>query len=284
MSSKEIHPSSIDGIKRLAKSIEVAQGIQHTEALDVAAHAAGYQNYRHASNVLGKKQNRVDSGHCVFITVYWNNRKDGGNGRETLTIWLTTPWSELVTRQQFDYHRAFNGFRPEGPDHLARLLASRTQSDARRAACALARTLHFMDATKLRPSKSHSKAFPEGRSSNAVPGRDHYSIWYDRGTKRYLFADEPYERAAEHNAAERAEWAQRHGFVVIRPEWAGMYNPDGGSRLYLIADAEKGVPLGPIVEALNRLPAPIVEETWDGESAPFIPFFVSPGSIAKMKK
>ncbi|RUP25391.1 DUF5623 domain-containing protein [Curvibacter gracilis] len=56
---------------------------------------------------------------------------------------------------------------------------------------------------------------------------------------------------------------------------------DGGSRLYLIADAVKGVPLTPIVEALDRLPAPIVEAVWDGESAPSTPIFISPGTIAR---
>lgn len=285
MSSKEIRPSSIDGIKRLAKSIKVAQGIRHTEALDVAARAAGYQNYRHASNVLSKvnSDSRIDLGHRVFITASWKNRKDGSEGREILTVMLTTPWNDLIAVSQFDYHRAFNGFRPEGPDHLARRTSVQSQSEARRAACALARTLQFMDVTKLRPSKSHSKAYPGGRSTNAVPGRDHYSIWYDRNTRRYLFADEPYEKAAESLAAARTEWAQRHGFVIQKPEWTGMYNPDGGSRLYLIADAERGIPLDPIVAALNRLAAPIDEKTWNGESTPLIPIFVSPGAISNVK-
>lgn len=286
MSSKEIRPSSIDGIKRLAKSIKVAQGIQHTEALDVAARAAGYQNYRHASNVLSKvnSDNRIDPGHRVFITASWLNQKDGSEGREMLTVMLTTPWNELITVPQFDYHRAFNGFRPEGPEHLARRILVQSQSEARRAACALARTLQFMDITKLRPSNSHSKAYPGGRSTNAVPGRDHHSIWYDRNTRRYLFADEPYEKAAVSQAAARTEWAQRHGFVIQKPEWTGMYNPDGGSQLYLITNAEKGIPLDPIVAALNRLPAPIDEKTWDGESAPLVPIFISPGAIADAKK
>jgi hypothetical protein len=92
-----------------------------------------------------------------------------------------------------------------------------------------------------------------------------------------LFADEPYEPAAEGKAAERAAWTERHGFDIVKPSW----NPDGGSRLYLIADSTKGVPLAPIVAALDRLPAPIVEAAWDGESAPSAPIFFSPGTIAR---
>ena len=73
MSSKEIRPSSIDGIKRLAKSIKVAQGIQHTEALDVAARAAGYQNYRHASNFLSK----VNSDSRIVLGIVCSSRPLG---------------------------------------------------------------------------------------------------------------------------------------------------------------------------------------------------------------
>lgn len=280
MSSESIRPSSLDGIKRLAKSLKVERGVQHVRALDDAARSAGYQSFRHASNMLraGAKSERPPRGHRLFITVYWKDRKAGGDGRETLTIWLTVPWGDLISPPQFRNHRALMRFRPEGSDHLARQDLVESQSQARRAACAGARALHFMDATRLRPSKSHSRAFPGGSSSNAVPGRDHYSIWYDRDTKRYLFADEPYEPAADGMAAERAAWAQRHGFVIVKPSWPGMYNPDGGSQLYLIADAEKGIPLAPIVAALERLPAPIVENSWDGESAPTVPIFVSPGA------
>lgn len=279
MSSETIQPSSMDGIKRLAKSLKAQRGIKHIRALDDAAQSAGFQNFRHASNILGAKQERPRRGHRVFITVYWKDREVGGDGRETLTIWLSAPWGDLITPAQLQNHRALVHFRAEGPDHLAWPVLVQSQSHARRMACAAARTFHFMDATKLRPSKSHSRAFPGGRSTNAVPGRDHYSIWYDRETKRYLFADEPYESAADSKAAERAAWAQHHGFVIMKPAWSGMYNPDGGSRLYLIADAQKGILLGPIVEVLDALPAPVVEEGWDGESAPTVQIFVSPGAM-----
>lgn len=283
MSNKTIRPSTMDGIRRLAKSIKVKRGIQHTPALEVAAQLAGYQNLKHAQNVLRSGGNRplARRGHRLYLTVYWRDKDLDTRGRETLNIWLGTLWSDLITPAQLDNHRALIDFRPEGPDHLAVSHLAHSQSRARRDICAAARTLQFMDATKLRPSKSHSRPFPGGRSSNAVPGRDHYSVWYDRETKRYLFADEPYEMAAQSKAAERTAWSERHGFAIAKPSWPGMYNPDGGSRLYLIADSAKGIPLAPIVTALERLPAPIVEADWSGESAPSMPLFFSPGTFAR---
>lgn len=283
MSSEAIRPSTLDGIKRLAKSLKVERGIKYLRALDDAAQLAGFQNFRHASNVLrtATKPDSSPPGHRLYLTAYLKDRKAGASCRETLTIRLSAPWSDLITPLQLQNNRALVDLRVEGPDHLAGGHLHGTQSEARRAVCAAARTLHFMDATKLRPSKSHSRAFPGGQWSNAVPGRDHYSVWYDRETKRYLFVDEPYETAIERLAQEREAWAKQNGFAIVKPEWAGMYAPDIGSRLYLIADEVKGVPLRPIAAALNKLAPPIVEDAWDGESAPMLPFFVSPGAIAK---
>lgn len=284
MSSEAIRPSTLDGIKRLAKSLKIERRIQHVRALDDAAQAAGFQNFRHASNVLRttvpKAEHRLP-GYRTFLTAYWKNRENGGSGRETLVLWLSERWGELITPLQLQNHRSLVNFRAEGSDHLARAHLLSTQSEARRTVCAAARVLHFMSATRLRPSKSLSRAFPGGRSDNAIPGRDHYSVWYDRETKRYLFADEPYERAVETKAWEREDWAQRYGFVILKSKWTGMYAPDVGSQLYLVADETKGIPLQPIAAALDKLPAPVVETAWTGESAPMLPFFVSPDTIAK---
>ncbi len=284
MSSEAIRPSTLDGIKRLAKTLKGEHHI-HARALDAAAQAAGFQNFRHASNVLrtAPKPERPRPGHRLFLTAYWKEREGSASGRETLTISLSAPWQELITPLQLQSHRALVRFRSEGPEHLARGQLLQTQSGARRAICAAARVLHFMDATKLRPSRSHSRAFPGGRSSNIIPGHDHHSIWYDRETKRYLFVDEPYESAVESKAQERLAWAKQHGFTIVKPEWAGMYAPDIGSRLYLVANDAKGIPLGPIATALNKLPAPITEDAWTGESAPMTPIFVSPGAITKIE-
>jgi hypothetical protein len=113
-----------------------------------------------------------------------------------------------------------------------------------------------------------------------VPGEDHVCVWFDE-QKRYLIADEPYEQAAEQRRADRANWCERYNYVSAKPSWPGMHNPHGGTRLYLLSSEDNGVPLGPIVDVLNRLPASPSELDWKGESAPRIPWFVSPGTVAK---
>lgn len=283
MSNKAIHPTTMAGIKRLATCIKREKNLQHTQALDLASQQAGFENFRHAENAFknGHHALRQPSGHTLYITGYWKDHSIGTSGRETLPISLPVPWDNLITQAQLQNHRSLMHLRKEGPDHLAlnQLLAS--QSETRRAICATARVFLFMSATKLRPSKSHSRAYPNGRSSNSIPGQDHASTWYDSTSKRYLIADEPYEQAAIHLADRRELWARQYNALVIKPNWAGMYAPDVGSRLYLITDATKGIPLQDIVIALNQLPPPIVESTWHGESAPRAPIFISPGSAAK---
>lgn len=46
-------PSSLEGIKRLAKQIKLDEQIAHTAALDEAAKQAGYQNFNHARKHFG---------------------------------------------------------------------------------------------------------------------------------------------------------------------------------------------------------------------------------------
>lgn len=281
MSSRAIRPSTLDGIKRLAKSIKVEQGIQHTQALSAAAQVAGYENFRHAQNVL--KGLPRSPRHLVFLTAYWRDKKTGEKGRETLRLLLDEPWSELIRPVQFRNLRALSRFMAEGPDHLARTEWAESQSHARDQVCHAARTLQFICATRLQPSSGHSRAFPGGSSMNAVPGRDHYSIWFDPSSRRYLLVDEPYEDAVNRRVEEREAWARRHEYAIVKPTWPGMYYPEGGSRLYLIADAQKGVPLEPIKTALDLLPPSPLAEPWGGESAPPLPYFVSPGTEARAK-
>lgn len=50
--NKVIRPTTIEGIKRYAKAIKKAQGIQHAKALDAASQAAGFDNYQHALRAL----------------------------------------------------------------------------------------------------------------------------------------------------------------------------------------------------------------------------------------
>ncbi len=46
MSKTDVQPSSIEGIKRLAKAISKRDAISHTKALDSASQASGFGNFQ----------------------------------------------------------------------------------------------------------------------------------------------------------------------------------------------------------------------------------------------
>lgn len=285
MLNEDIRPTSIVGIKRLAKTIKVESGISHHHALDEAARKAGFENFRHAGNRLPTYGGQVGtpSGHRLYITGFWRDRKGSARGRETTWVDLSASWADLVTRPQMQTQRSLVRLVPEAEDHLSYQFVFASPSEARRAACAAIRTFQFMDATKLRPTAAHSRVYPGGSSNNAIPGRDHYGSWYDPVSKGYVFADEPYERAAVAQSVERAAWADKYDYEVVRSNWPGMYNPGGpgGSRLYLIGSRKKGPSVNDLVAALNRLPPPMVEKDWVGNSAEGMERYKSPAELRK---
>jgi hypothetical protein len=280
MSKKPIRPSTLVGIKRYANNLKASLGLKHAAALDAAAAAGGFQNFIHARRQLGGDP-RTTSSHMAFITTYWRVRETGESGQETLSVQLATPLDELVKPAHLRSARHFRGFRFAAADHLMRNLNTASQSDARRLVCAAARTLVFMEATGLRPSAGHSRAYPRGNVANAVPGRDHYSEWYDPATKVYVFVDEPYSGGKQGLSQDRLAWARKHGWEIVRTSWAGMYYPEGDCTLFLAADKQKGYSLAAIVAALDSLPPPVVEANWNGDSGPVVPPFFSSAARAK---
>lgn len=284
MSNESIRPTTIVGIKRLAKSIKAECGIPHHEALNAAAKQAGFENFRHASNRLQVSARFTAKAvrYRLYLSGFWKDRETGARGRETTWVELSAPSSELVTRAQMKNQRSLVRLVPEAEDHFSYQYMFSSQSETRRALCAATRTFQFMDATKLRPTRAHSRVYPGGTSSNAIPGRDHTSSWYEPQTKAYVFADEPYEAAAQSRAAEREAWARAHDYDVAKPNWPGMYNPGGpgGSRLYLTASRTRGPSVAALAAALDKLPTPMLEETWQGESVEGMQRFKSPAELA----
>jgi hypothetical protein len=280
MSNGPIRPSTLDGIKRYAKILKASQGLKHADALNAAAVAGDFQNYAHARRHFNDGT-RTESGHLAYITVNWRVRETKESGQETLPIRMAIPLDQLVKPAHLKSAPGLAGFRFSAADHLSHEYWADSQSQARRWACAAARTLAFMEATGLRPSAGHSRAYPRGDFQNAVPRMDHSSTWYHPVTRAYVLVDEPYHGHMKDIPEDRLAWARKHGWEIVKPSWRGMYYPDGGCVLYLATDKAKGHSLASIVAALDALSPPIVEAKWNGISAPPSPPFVSPAARPK---
>ena len=257
------HPSTIGGIKRLAKQLKKAKGVPHNKALNLAATIAGFENYTHAHKKL---QAYTSIAQCkrLFFTVYWYDRKgDYKTGREVLEIELLRPLLEIASRNELKRSGAIGGFRLATPDHLVSDHVSQSQNEARNKICKAVRTLRFIEATGLKPSNDHDAAYPGGDVRNRLPKADHSTNWYDPDSGQFILIDEPYLYSEE--GGERDAWAKKHNWHLKSSKWAGMYYPDM-STMFVATDASTGYDFQGLMAKIDGLPYPVTAERWEGIS------------------
>lgn len=244
MSTVVVLPSTLDGIKRLARTIKRERGLPHHAALDEAARKAGYENVRHAQRVL-EQTPTPSARHAVFLTAYWRDK--GGAGRETLRIELPVPLTQLATRAELRSGRNLHGFKLEYEDHLEQEVDAGSKVLAQGALEDAARTLVFMAATGLVPAlRSLDQRLYHMFSR--LPGRDHPSAWRDRSTEQWVYLDEPYSHV---RPDERAQWCAMKGWQMLTPDWEGLYAP-GMSRPYVFCETPELA--ARLIDQLTRLP------------------------------
>ncbi|QND62084.1 hypothetical protein [Mesorhizobium huakuii] len=74
MSKTDVQPSSIEGIKRLAKAISKRDAISHSEALDTASKVSGFGNFQHARRSLGDRSAEASlARNVVYISTFWED-------------------------------------------------------------------------------------------------------------------------------------------------------------------------------------------------------------------
>ncbi|CAN5121984.1 hypothetical protein BH10PSE1_BH10PSE1_13870 [soil metagenome] len=270
-------PTTLKGIKDLAKTLKKAQGLQHARALDQAAVRAGYQNFKHARNRLGDRTPAPapQASFPTWVTVAWRD-PSGQGGRETCLVVLTRPISELVTARQLTASHNLGGLIMAASDHLVGGQRASSQTGAQWEAGRAARTLQLMDATGLRPTASRRRIYPQGQYANRAPGSDHGVGWYDPETRTYLYTDEPYNGSVDQVAEERAAWADQFGWKIVKPNWRGMHRPEA-TELFVMAP--KTFDLDGLRRALDRLP--VWPNPWPGLSRPFGDSFRTPAEAAR---
>lgn len=272
MLNENVRPSSIDGIKRLATQIKKDQGVKHAAALDIAAKAASFENFKHARRSLSNKANATGSEHKLFITIYWRETKPFRQGRETLQINLAKPLLELCSKSELKMARGLWG-RLVAPDHIVHDTVAQSQDFARGEICKAARTLRFMEATGLRPSNDYLAAYPGRDHDNKLPNSDHATDWYDPANGQFVLVDEPYSPAVV--SERRAVWAQQHGWHLQASKWPGIYYPHHCS-FFVATDASSGYDFAALMKKTDSLEAPLLLEDWNGTSVPGHEVFTSP--------
>lgn len=287
MNIASIRPSSVGGIKQLAKKICREHNTPHTHALDEASRQAGFENFMHAKRHLTRvlKAERFP----VFLSVHWyaprlrhGERRPGEirAGREIFRVDLSRPLPGIVAKHRVGYGRGLHGFRMEYEDHLEYRTNVEGRNAARELLLSAVRSLYFMEATGLQPV-STKRYDAIAQALTELPGRDHMSDWFDPATESYVCLDEPYAAAIENRAAERERWLERNGLKMITPPgWEGIYYA-GECTPFLISP--DGALLQRVTRALAKIEAVNNPEVWPYETGMCNDDFVSPKRQADAK-
>lgn len=250
-------PSTIDGIKRLAKRLSRGQQIPHNKALIQASRTAGFENYVHAQRVLSTRQT-VQAGHTVYISAFWTEKIGSDNrwGLATVGFMLPRLLPDIVTTKQMLKMRELGCFKQEFADHLEHMRDITSEEAALRSIMAAGRALRVLAATGLRPctTKAHQKAT---MISGELPDKDHQTDLMDLESGDWIVLDEPYARAIGHRG-DRVAWAASEGLTLVDPEWEGMYFPSECKPSLLGRNKDL---VARVATALERLePAPTSEQ------------------------
>lgn len=277
-----IRPSTLDGVKKLAKKIRRERNITHTEALEDASRQAGYENFMHA-----KHQFEAVSAHrgcSIYLSVHWRapherNGEPRPNGPragcEILCVKLSRPLSEIVAKHRVSRGRGLCGFRMEYEDHLEHLTDVWGQDEARETLLTAVRGLRFMEATGLQPvsTKRYDDLL---QTLKNMPGLDHASHWFDPTTNGYVHLDEPYTDHSE----ERQHWLVRNNLQAVSPKWEGIHSP-GRCLPHLVSP--DGALLHRVAGALAKVQPMSEPGTWPPETGPYSEDFFSPKRQADEK-
>ena len=279
MATENTRPTTLAGVKRLAKFIKRERGIPHHAALEEAAQKAGFQNLRHAQSVLGENSRDL---HRAFVTFYWAERDrsadsiDGPvlrSGRTTFEFLLPAPLKDLLPGRSLNRTPYLDNFRLESPDHLERRSDYYSERQGVRMAEMVALTLNFIAVTGLRAPLANEMYGP---SLNLSKNADHCTHWYDEESKCLVLLDEPYRKLY----ADEIAWAEDHGFHTLGVLWRGIYLAGYTPRLHSASAAV----LSRLAEKLEDLEARLKDERWTSCTQVYERQFISPARVISGKR
>lgn len=287
MNIASIRPSSVDGIKQLAKKICREHNIPHSLALDEASRQAGFENFVHAKRHLTREVKSEQF--PVFLSVHWyaprprHGESRPGEiwaGREIFSVDLSRPLPDIVAKHRVDRGRGLHGFQMEYEDHLEYRTNVEGKNEARERLLSAVRSLRFMEATGLQPV-STKRYDAIAQVLTGLPGHDHMSHWFDPATESYVCLDEPYASVIENRLAERERWLEHNGLKMITPpDWDGIYYA-GECTPWLISPDE--ALLHRVAGALSKIKVVLKSEPWPYETGMCNDDFVSPKRQADAK-
>jgi hypothetical protein len=276
MSVSALQPSTILGIKRLAKRFSKEDGVSHSIGLDRASVAAGFSNFKHATRKLASSVGGEKSvpkeipTFRTYISVLWHDPKKDKKGNLTVIVDLPRPLDDMIAKAKCWHLGSATSFKSSASDRIYGKLTMEYGANPVAEAAYVARQLTFMAATGLRPLEwDHLDC----QGPDSLPNIDHVSYWVDQATGIEVCVSEP---SGKQYDFEYTEWAERKKHVVCFPTWKGIYKP-GFCHMVVVGLEEHANEIKRMVKAIDELPWPLTEYNFK-DSANYIvdADFISP--------
>lgn len=278
-----VRPSTLDGIKRKAKSIGRDTEMSHLAALDVSARHSGFENFHHARKAIQSGQQKHLL-HSIFLSAYWHDTstKAGAAGLEILEIQLPRPLSLFLSKRQCSYAQNLQGFFVEYFDHLEMRGNANSLERAKELLVRAALALQFIEATDLHPvtTKLQRSAM---EFLGKLPSCDHMSRWVS-STGDWIALDEPYKHVNEQPClATREAWVTANNIHWAKPDWGGLYYPGNAAPHILSNNPDLLHKIFAVVEGLSEN-ALQKDGQWAILAQKYYSQFVSPARQSTSKK
>lgn len=258
---------TLNGLKNRAEELAAEHSLGHMKSLDRAAQELGYSGYKKAQRHLPVRMV------AIHVTVRWHETRYKLRGTETISYPFLLPLEQMLAPAKGRYRQRLGMFVMTDANLLELEEPVPTQTEARRKACQTIRRLMFMEALGVRLAPDDVIGWSTSPKSNRLdnelrmPKTDHHSVWVTQ-EGAVVIVDEPYVNSGGQrpNLELQLAWCDENDFEMVVPAWKGMWNPEGGTHMSLLARKDSRLDLQQMAEKLGNLPDDFGQKEWPGIS------------------
>jgi hypothetical protein len=254
---------TLNGLKNRAEILAAEHSIGHMKALEMAAKEIGFSGYKKAQQTLPIKMV------VIQVKARWQEKNRTVKGCETIEYPFASPLAQMLLPAKGRRRQRLGIFVTTTPNVLDLDMVAGTQEEARRMACMTIRRLMFMEALNVTQAPSGVVGWTLVSRDGGVPepvrmpGTDHHGVWVTQEGALFI-VNEPY--TDNPNLDLQESWCLEHGFEMVTPIWRGMWNPDDGTQMSILARKGSGVDLEQMADKLTNLPDDFGKYRWPGLS------------------
>lgn len=250
---------TLNGLNNRAETLAAEHSLGHMKSLEVAAQELGFSGYKKAQKAMPARMVMIQ------VKARWQDPDLKLKGTETIAYPFMAPLAQMLLPAKGRRRQRLGIFVTTAPNVLEQDMISGEQEEARRMACMTIRRLMLMEALGVTLAPSNVIGWPTDRIHNQMrmPGADHESFWVTQEGAVFI-VNEPYIDNPRMHLQE--SWCLEHHFEMVTPTWRGMWNPEDGTQMSILARKDSGVNLQKMAEKLANLPDDFGKYTWPGLS------------------